>query len=157
MSAAVIVVARRDGLYRACVIVVLRALRTAPGGLPWIIVPPAEVLASAGEGERDITVTISLTVTEEATYEFTADAEVPAGVAVDAGALRDHLADNEEFWLDQLDPSGGSGSVCVNERSLDGASVVLEASSSTVTGRDAGSPPTNISGLRSGRFMRGTL
>ncbi|MEU5109610.1 hypothetical protein AB0H07_46505 [Streptomyces sp. NPDC021354] len=80
---------------------------------------------SSGRGDEPITVTVSLTVTEQVTYEFEADLEVPAAAVDDADALHDYLADNEDLWLDHLDPTGSNGYLCINERSLDAASVVL--------------------------------
>ncbi|NUK53367.1 hypothetical protein HRW14_24455 [Streptomyces lunaelactis] len=86
----------------------------------------AEDAREDDEGE-EVTVTVSLTVTEQVTYEFEAEMEIPAGVAGDADELHEYLADNEDLWLDSLDPLGANGSLSVNERSLDDASVVLAA------------------------------
>ncbi|MFF2411477.1 hypothetical protein [Streptomyces sp. NPDC058092] len=46
-------------------------------------------------------------------------------MAGDADALHEYLADNEELWLDSLDPSGANSYLSVNERGLDTAEVVL--------------------------------
>ncbi|MFE5795788.1 hypothetical protein ACFQ8C_24885 [Streptomyces sp. NPDC056503] len=75
--------------------------------------------------EREVTVSVDLTVTEEVTYEFTAEVQLPAHLAHNPGALRAYLADNEELWLDDLDPLGAT--LSVNERSLDEASLTLAA------------------------------
>ncbi|WP_327242234.1 hypothetical protein [Streptomyces sp. NBC_01320] len=48
-------------------------------------------------------------------------------MAGDADELHEYLADNEEPWLDSLDPSGASGYLSIDERSLDTAEVVLAA------------------------------
>ncbi|MFC9260808.1 hypothetical protein ACFRFJ_38490 [Streptomyces hydrogenans] len=77
------------------------------------------------DGEQEVTVTVELTVTEEVTYEFTAEVEVPSHLTRAPGALHEYLAHNEELWLDSLDPAGGC--ITVNERSLDEASLVLTA------------------------------
>ncbi|MFI0743423.1 hypothetical protein ACH4PU_35945 [Streptomyces sp. NPDC021100] len=80
------------------------------------------------DDEPEVSVTVELTVTEEVEYVFTTRVEVPASIAADDEALRDHLAEDEELWLDGLDPSGGKGIyLSVNERSLDAARVVLAA------------------------------
>lgn len=75
--------------------------------------------------EQEVTVSVGLTVTEQVTYEFTAEVEIPAYLARNPGALHAYLAENEEAWLDQLDPVGGCA--WVNERSLDEASLTLAA------------------------------
>ncbi|MEU3708375.1 hypothetical protein AB0E82_39565 [Streptomyces anulatus] len=75
--------------------------------------------------EHDVTVTVTLTVSEQVTYEFTADVEIPAAVAADPEQLHDHLAENEELWLDELNPL--QHTAYINERCLDEASVVLAA------------------------------
>ncbi|WP_351234272.1 hypothetical protein [Streptomyces sp. NPDC002133] len=77
------------------------------------------------EGRDEVTVTVLLTVTEQVTYEFEAELKLPARTVDDPEALRDYLDLNEEVWLDHLDPTGASGCLSVNERSLDEASVVL--------------------------------
>ncbi|WP_331757012.1 hypothetical protein OH782_41310 (plasmid) [Streptomyces sp. NBC_01544] len=79
------------------------------------------------EDDEEVTVTVSLAVTEQVTYEFETEVQIPAGVAGDADALHEYLADNEELWLDSLDPSGANGYLNVNERSLDTVEVVLAA------------------------------
>ncbi|WP_330481345.1 hypothetical protein [Streptomyces sp. NBC_00724] len=89
--------------------------------------PEPEQADHTGEDDEEATVTVSLTVTEQVTYEFETEVQIPAGVAGDADALHEYLADNEDLWLDSLDPSGASGYLSVNERSLDTAEVVLAA------------------------------
>ncbi|MGY3341135.1 hypothetical protein ACVW0K_007328 [Streptomyces filamentosus] len=75
--------------------------------------------------EQETTVTVALTVTEEVTYEFTAEVEVPEHLTRAPAALQEYLAHHEELWLDALDPLGEA--VSVNERTLDEASLVLTA------------------------------
>ncbi len=85
------------------------------------------VNANAPEPEghdREVTAHLALTVTEEVTYEFTAEVELPAYIANNPNALRDYLADNEGIWLDHLDPLNG---VTINERSLDSVELTLAA------------------------------
>ncbi|GAA3372311.1 hypothetical protein GCM10017744_103320 [Streptomyces antimycoticus] len=77
--------------------------------------------------QGEITVTVELTVTEEVTYEFNAEVAVPTHALGDPEALRDYLDDNEDLWLDELDPTGKNACLCINERSLDKVSVVLAA------------------------------
>ncbi|WJV51717.1 hypothetical protein [Streptomyces flavofungini] len=67
----------------------------------------------------DVTVVVELTVTETVSYEFRSEVEVPACVAADQHELHDYLADNEDLWLDDLDPTGRTSDLCINERSLD--------------------------------------
>ncbi|MFD9047763.1 hypothetical protein [Streptomyces zaomyceticus] len=74
--------------------------------------------------DREVTVRVAMTVTEEVTYEFTAEIELPARIANNPRALYDYLNDQEDTWLDQLDPLSG---VTVNERSLDNAELRLAA------------------------------
>ncbi|MFJ3817832.1 hypothetical protein [Streptomyces sp. NPDC090056] len=74
--------------------------------------------------DREVTAHLALTVTEEVTYEFTVDVELPAYIASNPNALRDYLADNEDIWLDHLDPLSG---VTINERSLDDVELTLAA------------------------------
>ncbi|MFE6461980.1 hypothetical protein ACFVP0_31550 [Streptomyces cinereoruber] len=74
--------------------------------------------------DREVTALLTLTVTEEVTYEFTAEVTLPAYIADDPDALHGYLADNEELWLDHLDPLSG---VTVNERSLDDVELTLAA------------------------------
>lgn len=71
-----------------------------------------------------MTAHLALTVTEEVTYEFTAEVELPAYIANNPNALRDYLTDNEDIWLDDLDPLNG---VTINERSLDSIELTLSA------------------------------
>ncbi|MEV0493397.1 hypothetical protein [Streptomyces atratus] len=89
--------------------------------------PEPEQAKHTGEDDEEVTVTVSLAVTEQVTYEFETEVQIPAGVAGDADALHEYLADDEELWLDSLDPSGANGYLSVNERSLDTAEVVLAA------------------------------
>ncbi|MFE3121852.1 hypothetical protein ACFXHD_00335 [Streptomyces hydrogenans] len=74
--------------------------------------------------EEEVTVTVALTVTEEVTYEFTSEVQIPSRL-VRNGGIRAYLADHEDLWLDDLDPTGGV--LSINERNLDEASVVLAA------------------------------
>ncbi|KIF06878.1 hypothetical protein PL81_05075 [Streptomyces sp. RSD-27] len=74
--------------------------------------------------DREVTAHLALTVTEEVTYEFTVEVELPAYIASNPNALRDYLADNEDIWLDHLDPLSG---VTINERSLDDVELTLAA------------------------------
>ncbi|WP_346161731.1 hypothetical protein [Streptomyces mordarskii] len=84
--------------------------------------------AETDSGMQDeTTVTVELTVTEEVTYEFNVEVAVPSHTLDDPEALRDYLDDNEDLWLDELDPTGKNACLCINERSLDNASVVLAA------------------------------
>ncbi|MDQ1013188.1 hypothetical protein QFZ82_007673 [Streptomyces sp. V4I23] len=64
-------------------------------------------------------------VTEEVTYEFEAELELPARAVADSETLRDYLAENEEVWLDHLDPL--THCISVDERSVDDATLVLAA------------------------------
>lgn len=83
-----------------------------------------ETHADVGEDEgRDVHVAVTLTVTEEVTYGFPVNVEVPASIATDHGALHDYLACNEDLWLDDLDPTGANSCLYINERSLDGVSM----------------------------------
>ncbi|MFE5715790.1 hypothetical protein ACFQ7J_33840 [Streptomyces sp. NPDC056501] len=83
----------------------------------------AEAPEPAGH-DREVTARLALTVSEEVTYEFTVEVEIPAYIANNPNALRDYLADNEDIWLDHLDPLSG---VTINERTLDGVEVTLAA------------------------------
>ncbi|MFJ4879896.1 hypothetical protein ACIP93_32480 [Streptomyces sp. NPDC088745] len=87
------------------------------------------LLVNAGAPEpeghdREVAVRLALTVTEEVTYEFTAEVELPAYIANNPNAVRDYLADNEDIWLDHLDALSG---VSINERSLDDVELTLAA------------------------------
>ncbi|MEU5825639.1 hypothetical protein [Streptomyces sp. NPDC047803] len=85
--------------------------------------PADEVISHAAE--ETVTVSVELTVTEAVTYEFSSDVAVPAAIAADPDELHDYLSENEELWLDDLDPVGGC--VTVNERYLQQADVVITA------------------------------
>lgn len=74
--------------------------------------------------DREVTARLALTVTEEVTYEFTFEVELPAYIANNPNALHDYLTDNEGIWLDRLDPVSGS---TVNERSLDNVELTFAA------------------------------
>ncbi|MGW2304473.1 hypothetical protein [Streptomyces sp. NPDC001809] len=74
--------------------------------------------------DQEVTVCLALTVTEEVTYEFTSEVRLPAYIANNPSALHGYLAENEELWLDDLDPVGG---VTINERSLDDVELTLAA------------------------------
>ncbi|MFE4206141.1 hypothetical protein ACFRSX_32515 [Streptomyces goshikiensis] len=74
--------------------------------------------------DREVTARLALTVSEEATYEFTVEVRLPAYIVNNPNALHDYLADNEDLWLDDLDPLSG---VTINERSLDGVELTLAA------------------------------
>ncbi|MGQ4354877.1 hypothetical protein [Streptomyces drozdowiczii] len=86
--------------------------------------------APAGEtsshaAEETVTVTVELTVTEDVTYGFNSDVEVPADIAADPDELHDFLSENEELWLDDLDPVGGT--LYINERHLEQVDIVRTA------------------------------
>lgn len=111
-------------------------VRLAPAGGPDAIQLPSTALVNdrrpqpeaeqaADQNDEDVTVKVALTVTEEVTYEFETELELPARAAADPETLRDYLAENEEAWLDHLDPLTHCTSV--NERSLDNAALVLAA------------------------------
>lgn len=87
--------------------------------------PQAEAEQEADQDDEEVTVTVALTVTEEVTYEFEAELELPARAVADPETLRDYLAENEEVWLDHLNPLTHCASV--DERSLDTATLVLAA------------------------------
>ncbi|MEW1893818.1 hypothetical protein [Streptomyces sp. NPDC085659] len=72
-----------------------------------------------------VTVTVELTVTEDVTYEFRSEIDIPAGIAADPDELHDYLSQNEELWLDDLDPVGAA--LYINERHLDQAAIVPAA------------------------------
>ncbi|MFJ5142664.1 hypothetical protein [Streptomyces sp. NPDC088707] len=74
--------------------------------------------------DLEVTVCLALTVTEEVTYEFTSEVRLPAYIANNPSALHGYLAENEELWLDDLDPVSG---VTINERSLDDVELTLAA------------------------------
>ncbi|WP_052499866.1 hypothetical protein [Streptomyces vietnamensis] len=74
--------------------------------------------------DREVTAHLALTVSEEVTYEFTVEVQLPAYIVNNPNALRDYLADNEDIWLDELDPLSG---VTINERSLDDVELTLAA------------------------------
>ncbi|HBF82628.1 MAG TPA: hypothetical protein DD420_22655 [Streptomyces sp.] len=84
--------------------------------------PPADLHAPTEE-EAEVAVTVELSVTEQVAYEFTVDVEVPVSATADDETLRDYLAENEELWLENLDPL--SHCAYVNERSLDEVSFAL--------------------------------
>ncbi|MFD5728415.1 hypothetical protein ACFWMT_20295 [Streptomyces sp. NPDC058368] len=86
---------------------------------------PAPFDTTPEAAEETVTVTVELTVTEAVTYEFRSQVEIPADVAADPDELHDYLTQNEELWLDDLDPVGPT--VTINERHLDQADVVLTA------------------------------
>lgn len=67
--------------------------------------------------EGEVTITVALSVSEEVVYEFKVEVEVPASVTADDETLRDYLAENEELWLDSLNPL--THCAFVNERTLD--------------------------------------
>jgi hypothetical protein len=78
---------------------------------------PCDLYAS--EDDPDITVAVQLDVTEMVIYGFRAEVTVPTSVAADPDELHDHLAQDEELWLDSLDPTGAmGGSIDVLERDL---------------------------------------
>ncbi|MEU1676788.1 hypothetical protein ABZ752_32835 [Streptomyces roseifaciens] len=79
------------------------------------------------EDDTEVSVAVELTVIEEVEYVFTAQVEVTSRVAADEDVLLEHLRHDEDRWLDDLDPSGGNGYLCVNDRSLDAARLVLTA------------------------------
>ncbi|MFD3728844.1 hypothetical protein [Streptomyces sp. NPDC058671] len=74
--------------------------------------------------DREVTAHLALTVSEEVTYELTVEVQLPAYIVNNPNALRDYLADNEDLWLDDLDPLSG---VTINERSLDDVELTLAA------------------------------
>lgn len=111
-------------------------LRLAPAGGPDTVQLPSTVLINvsrpqpeveqdADQDDEDVTVTVVLTVSEEVPYEFEAELELPARAVADSERLRDYLAENEEVWLDHLNPL--THCIGVDERSLDDASIVLAA------------------------------
>ncbi|MBV7674078.1 hypothetical protein STHAL_32035 [Streptomyces halstedii] len=87
--------------------------------------PPADrQTCNEEEGdEGEVTIAVALSVTEQVAYEFTVDVEVPVSATADDETLHDYLAENEELWLDYLDPV--SHCAYVNERSLDQVSLDL--------------------------------
>ncbi|NUP46256.1 MAG: hypothetical protein HOW97_02920 [Catenulispora sp.] len=73
--------------------------------------------------------TVEITVTEEVTYTFTSTFHLTAEEAAEADGLSDGelaawLEENEELWLDDLDPTGAGGYLDINERSVDAATRV---------------------------------
>ncbi|MEU8379001.1 hypothetical protein [Streptosporangium sp. NPDC048865] len=66
-----------------------------------------------------VVVSVVLDVSEEVEYTITANVTVPADVAADPEKLSEYLHDNEDAWLDELDPSQGQ----VNERELHGITI----------------------------------
>ncbi|WP_328898552.1 hypothetical protein OHR86_00030 [Streptomyces sp. NBC_00441] len=86
---------------------------------------PAPSDTALEAAEETVTVTVELTVTEDVTYEFRSEVEVPAEIATDPDELHDYLTENEELWLDDLNPVGGV--LYINERHLDQAALVLTA------------------------------
>ncbi|MEU2717963.1 hypothetical protein [Streptomyces sp. NPDC007205] len=69
------------------------------------------------------TATVELTVTEMVTYEFQSEVEIPAEVVNDEDELLRYLNENEELWLDDLDPTGKSSALYITERTLDEVSL----------------------------------
>ncbi|MFE0201010.1 hypothetical protein ACFW0I_35470 [[Kitasatospora] papulosa] len=111
-------------------------LRLTPAGGPDAVQLPSTALVNvsrpqpeaeqeADQDDEEVTVTVALTVTEEVTYEFEAELELPARAVADPETLRDYLAENEEVWLDHLNPLTHCASV--DERSLDNATLLLAA------------------------------
>lgn len=110
-------------------------LRLAPAGGPDMVRLPSTVLVDVSrpqpEAEQDTdrddedVTTVALTVTEGVTYEFEAELELPARAVADPETLREYLAENEEVWLDHLNPL--THCVSVDERSLGNAALVLAA------------------------------
>lgn len=87
--------------------------------------------APAAEDDTDTEheLKVRLTVTEEVTYDFTAtlilDADDAAHVAkLTASELATWLEENDEHWIDHLDPTGGTSSLDINERSVDEAELL---------------------------------
>jgi hypothetical protein len=78
-----------------------------------------------GDQERTpaTTVTVKLTVTETVTYEFQSEVELPANLLGDENELQSYLDENEELWLDDLDPTGKNSALYITERTLDEARV----------------------------------
>ncbi|MGI3224545.1 hypothetical protein ACRJ4B_11935 [Streptomyces sp. GTA36] len=73
-------------------------------------------------------VRVEMTVTEKVTYNFLVSVEVPADVANAPEALTEHLAENEDLWLDDLPITGGINvSLAVNERYVEGVRLLDEA------------------------------
>jgi hypothetical protein len=76
-----------------------------------------EIVSTTPEETR---IRVEMTVTEEVTYTFPVTVEVPADIARDRHALRDHLAENEALWLDELPVNGGADVyLYINERAVD--------------------------------------
>lgn len=71
------------------------------------------------------TVTVELKVTETVAYQFKSEVELPADVIDDEDELHSYLNENEELWLDDLDPTGGTGTLYITERTLDEASLAV--------------------------------
>ncbi|MFI6689025.1 hypothetical protein [Streptomyces sp. NPDC050485] len=90
---------------------------------------PEPADSDAEDDGPDTDVTVELTVTEVVEYNFPVGMTVPARIAADPEMLHEHLAENEELWLDDLDVTGAGGKTCisVHERTLDQASLVETA------------------------------
>ncbi|WP_326728073.1 hypothetical protein [Streptomyces phaeochromogenes] len=99
------------------------AIRAAPLAHPW-----SEGEDEIVNAEEMIEVRVEMTVTEEVTYNFLVSVEVPADVANAPEALTEHLAENEDLWLDDLPITGGINvSLAVNERDVEGVRLLDEA------------------------------
>ncbi|MEV5204382.1 hypothetical protein [Streptomyces sp. NPDC053720] len=106
------------------------------GGTGFVRLPPAAPVSihrpqaepdRSADDDKLVETTVALSVTETVTYEFEVETEVPAYAIGDADALHEYLTDNEELWVEHVDPLGANGYLCVVERSLDDSSVVLAA------------------------------
>jgi hypothetical protein len=84
--------------------------------------PQADTTGDQDDGPLT-TVTVALTVTETVTYDFHSEVELPADVVDDENELHSYLDEREELWLDDLDPTGKTGALCITERTLDEARV----------------------------------
>lgn len=85
--------------------------------------------APAAEDDTEHELRVRLTVTEEVTYDFTATLILDAADAAHAVTLTDRelaawLEENDEHWIDHLDPTGGTCSLDINERSVDEAELL---------------------------------
>lgn len=81
---------------------------------------------TGGTEDDEHKMTVELTVTEEVTYTFTTTFNLTAEEAAEAAGLTDAelaewLAEHEEMWIDDLDPTGAGSYLSVNERSVDEA------------------------------------
>lgn len=79
--------------------------------------------------ETEHEVRIRLTVTEEVTYDFTVTLYLAAEDAVHLATLTDGelatwMDENDEHWIDDLDPTGDTCSLDINERSVDEAELL---------------------------------